>query len=39
MDTLKFNEILSGSVSFGQTYFANDLRENIFEISLQAIES
>lgn len=36
---VKLNEILSGSVSFGQTYFASDLRENILEISLKAFKA
>ncbi|MBK7629785.1 MAG: tetratricopeptide repeat protein [Ignavibacteriales bacterium] len=33
---VRFNETFSGSGSFGQTYFTNDLRENIIEISLTA---
>jgi tetratricopeptide (TPR) repeat protein len=33
---VKFNEIFSGSGSFGETYFTNDLKENIIELSLTA---
>ena len=33
---IKFNEIFSGSMGFGQTYFVNDLKENIIELSLSA---
>ena len=32
----KFNEIFSGVGSFGQTYFVNDEREHIIELSLTA---
>ncbi len=31
---VKFNETFSGSGSFGQTYFVNDQKENIIELSL-----
>ncbi len=31
---LKLNEIISGSISFGQTYFANDKQESIVDINL-----
>ncbi|HEX9252955.1 MAG TPA: tetratricopeptide repeat protein [Ignavibacteriaceae bacterium] len=33
---VRFNEIFSGVGSFGQTYFVNDLQENVIEISLTA---
>ena len=33
---VKFNEIFSGVGSYGQTYFVNDLQENIIELSLIA---
>ena len=33
---VKFDEIFSGTGSFGQTYFANDLKENVIELSLTA---
>ncbi len=33
---VRFNEIFSGIGSFGQTYFVNDLQENIVEVSLTA---
>lgn len=33
---VKFNETFSGSGSFGQTYFANDLKESVIELSLTA---
>ncbi len=33
---VRFNEIFSGVGSFGQTYFVNDLQENIIELSLTA---
>jgi len=33
---IRFNEIFSGVGSFGQTYFVNDLQENIIEVSLSA---
>ncbi|HEX7357780.1 MAG TPA: tetratricopeptide repeat protein [Ignavibacteriaceae bacterium] len=33
---IRFNEIISASGSFGQTYFQNDIRENIIEFSLSA---
>lgn len=33
---IKFSEIFSGTGSFGQTYFANDQKENIIEVSLTA---
>jgi len=33
---VRFNNILSGVGSFGQTYFVNELQENIIEVSLTA---
>ncbi len=33
---VRFNNIFSGVGSFGQTYFVNDLQENIIEVSLTA---
>jgi len=33
---VKFSEVFSGSASFGQTFFANDNKENIIEVSLSA---
>jgi Flp pilus assembly protein TadD len=33
---VKFNETFSGAGSFGQTYFLNDQKENIIELSLTA---
>ncbi len=33
---VRFNNIFSGVGSFGQTYFVNDLKENIIEVSLTA---
>ncbi len=33
---IKFNDIFSGSAGFGQTYFVNELKENIIELSLSA---
>ncbi len=33
---VRFNNIFSGVGSFGQTYFVNDFRENIIEVSLTA---
>lgn len=36
---LKFNENVKSSVSFGQTYFTNNLKENIFEVSFKVEKS
>ena len=33
---IRFNETFSGTGSFGQTYFADDLKENIIDFSLAA---
>lgn len=33
---IKFNQIINGSVSFGQTYFANDKQEGIVDLNLSA---
>jgi tetratricopeptide (TPR) repeat protein len=35
---IKFNEIFSASAGFGQTYFVNELKENIVELSLSAMK-
>lgn len=32
---VNFNEVVSGSATFGQTFFRNDLKENIIDVSLK----